>query len=377
MKIAILTSRYPKPEQPYNHMFVHIRSLYFKSQNQDVTVLVPSSEKTEYIIDDIRVLCDSTSNIANQLDQYDVTYLHLLQLYPFSAADGSIVYDRLKKNNKAFAIYLHGSEVQRYQQYGFDFDWSIKQMIKFFYKNVYVIPKMRRFLIQTQSRPNTIIIFPSLWMKQNAEENLRMKINNYTIIPNGIDTDFFGTPKTIATNPRRLVSIRSFSSKVYNILDSIMVLEKLPKDYTLTIYGEGFLIPYYLRVIKQKNLEERVTIIPKFLDREAMKQVFLSYDLFISTTLFDSQGVTMLEAMSSGLLVAAYDNSSRKEFIKDNVTGILGRDVIDLANKIVHITQQQEVFNAIISNGQEYIKQINVPVVGNLELKQLKKIVNQ
>jgi len=79
MKIAILTSRYPKADQPYNHMFVHVRSLYFKSKNEEVTVFVPSKEKSAYTIDGVQVVCDSGKNIANQLDQYDISYLHLFQ----------------------------------------------------------------------------------------------------------------------------------------------------------------------------------------------------------------------------------------------------------------------------------------------------------
>src|SRR5215831_16696598 len=96
MKIAIITSRYPKKDQPYNHMFVHVRALYFKQVNESVTVFVPSREKLNYTIDGIDVVCDSGENIADKLRDFDIAYLHLLNVYyPFRKDSGYFIYKKL------------------------------------------------------------------------------------------------------------------------------------------------------------------------------------------------------------------------------------------------------------------------------------------
>ena len=55
MKIAIITSRYPSLGNPYNHMFVHMRSKEFVKQGQKVEVFVTSKETHEYVFEGISV----------------------------------------------------------------------------------------------------------------------------------------------------------------------------------------------------------------------------------------------------------------------------------------------------------------------------------
>ena len=43
MKVAIITSRYPSKNNPYNHMFVHMRSIEMIKQGIDVTIFIPSN----------------------------------------------------------------------------------------------------------------------------------------------------------------------------------------------------------------------------------------------------------------------------------------------------------------------------------------------
>lgn len=375
MKIAIVTSRYPKKDQPYNHMFVHVRSLYFKSQNEDITVFVPSAETSNYVIDGIDVVCDSGRNIAGLLSDFDIVYLHLLNVYPLRKDSGHLIYKKLLKLDVPVAMYIHGSEVLKYPKHMHDFIFGLRGISKVVYRNFWHFPVMKRIVNNLNKKQNVCFMFPSKWMKDIAEENFSMKLNNSFLIPNGIDPVFFETNKKLSLEPRKIVTIRSFSTKVYNIDQTIDVLERLPSDYTLDIYGEGRLLPKYEKMIKERNLGDRVRIIPKFLNRDSLKDIFIQYDIFISTTLFDSQGVTMLEAMASGLLLAATNNSSREEFIKDGITGILGDSTQDLANKIIEVTQSQEVYKKIIEQGQKSMEEISVEKVGFKELEVLKNLV--
>lgn len=374
MKIAILTSRYPSQEQPYNHMFVHTRARNLQ-KNCSVTVFVPSNQSENYVYEGITVVKTSNKKIIDLAADADLLYLHLLNIYPFSKESGLPIYQYIIKKNLPHAIYIHGSEVQKYGQYGFDFDFSIRQITKFFFKDFFVIPHMRLFFKKTNKRRNNLVLFPSKWMKSTAEKSLNIKFDNYRIIPNGIDTDFFDLRQELAINPRRMVSIRSFSSEVYDIKKTIELMSLLPDDYTLDIYGEGKLILKYKKLIVKMNLKKRVKIIPKFLDHENMKKTFRSYDLFISTTRFDSQGVTMLEAVSSGLLLVTINNSSREEFIEDGVTGLLANNVYELSNKIVEITNNNALFQKVVLQGSSKMKDLSTNCISEKEIDALKNVI--
>jgi len=212
-------------------------------------------------------------------------------------------------------------------------------------------------------------------MKSTAERNLNVKFDKSLIIPNGIDTEFFDLKPELSVKPRKLITIRSFSSKVYNIEQTIELMSLLPDDYTLDIYGEGKLMLNYEKLIVKMNLEKRVKIIPKFLDRANMKETFRSYDLFISTTRFDSQGVTMLEAVSSGLLLATINNSSREEFIQDGVTGILAKDVNELSEKIVEVTNNNQLFQNIVLQGNNKMKDFSDNSISEKEIDALRNVI--
>ena len=76
MKIAIITSRYPSQGNPYNHMFVHMRSKEYIKQGEQVEVFVPSIEVKEYIFEGVRVRVMPSKEITKYLKEYDLLYLH-------------------------------------------------------------------------------------------------------------------------------------------------------------------------------------------------------------------------------------------------------------------------------------------------------------
>ena len=107
-----------------------------------------------------------------------------------------------------------------------------------------------------------------------------------------------------------------------------------------------------------------------------MNKLFHQYNTFISTTKLDTQGVTMLEAMASGLLVASIENSSKKEFISDMKTGVLGSNSLELANKILKASTDEDLFRSITNSGRKSMEKIDVKLTCKKELEILKEIAN-
>ena len=370
MKIAIITSRYPSEGNPYNHMFVHMRSKEFVKQGEHVQVLVPAKSENEYIFEGINVKQMPSNEIIKSMKEYDIMYLHLLHLYPLMRTDGWPIYKAIMQKQYPFAMYVHGSEFTFFKARFFNDSYSIRDFVSWLRKDIYHMPRLIKFFSTTHHGE---IITPSNWMKKKINNILNYsKIN---IIPNGIDVNLFKYRKV--QRGFRIISLRPLGDKVYDIESTINVLSLLPDHYSLDIYGKGKYKQHYNNIIKDKGLSDRIKIYDAFIERKDMPVFFRDYNVFISTTKLDSQGITMLEAMSCGLLVSSIDNSSKKEFIIDMKTGILAETPKELADKILEVTSDQNLFENITLSGRKSMEEINVEITCKEELNILKKIANK
>jgi glycosyltransferase involved in cell wall biosynthesis len=373
MKLAIITSRYPKENEPYNHMFVHVRALYFQSRGVEVTILVPAKDKITYNYQGITVHENSSKEIVNELASYDLLYLHLLNQYPLKNG-GFRIYNAIKKNKYPVAIYLHGTDVLVYPEYLSDFSWTVKGIVKYLYVNLWNHYTMNQFLDRISNSNRYLIMTPSNWMKNHTEKVFKRRFDNFHAVANGIDTELFDVPFNY-NNRFKILTIRPLSDPKYGVDMSIELMRFLPSVYTLDIYGKGHLKSKYEDQIRRNNLEDRVTIIEEFIEREDIPMLFSNYGIFSAFTLFDSQGVIMCEAMASRLLTISNDNSAINEFIIDGEGGIVEDDFEVLANRIVSITEDIDKMESIVEKGRILMKDINYRIQGEKELIQLKKII--
>lgn len=372
MKITILTSRYPSTKSPYNHMFVHSRCLEFVKADMDVTVFVCSEKINTYSYQNIQVNELPAKLIIEKIYPDSLLYIHLLNIYPFQKNNGWIIYKHILKSQIPFVFYVHGNEVQKYTARFYEFNYRISDVLKWIKKDILVIPKMRRFVKKAYRGK---YIFPSIWMKIEAEKNLKTTISRYDILPNGIDIQLFDYSDR-KEDAFKLLTIRSLSQKVYDIEKTIEVMSFLPKQFTLDIYGEGVFLHKYQLLIKKFGLSERVKIIPEFFSKRRMADLFKNYGIFISTTRMDSQGITMMEAMAAGLVVASTDNSSKREFITDGENGILGENAKEIAEKIKTIASDNYKFEKMAKNGKIKIEKLNIKEVTKKEIRILNEFKN-
>jgi len=370
MNVKVVTSRYPDKNSPYNHMFVHTRCLEIINQGINVEVYIPSSKTESFTYEGVKVYKLPSNVIISCIKKGDIIYIHLLNIYPFSKSNGWPIYNFILKNNLIYAMYIHGFEAQRYSSRMYEFNFTIREILRWLKKDLLVFPKFKYFVNKTKDQG--LFIFPSKWMKSEMEKNLNCKINEYHIIPNGIDTKFF-----IFQNQSeyrfKMLTIRSLSSKVYDVEKTIEVMSHLPEQFTLDIYGEGVYLKKYQKMIEKKRLGNRVKIISTFVEKEEMRNLFRNYGVFISTTKMDSQGVTIMEAMAAGLLAVNTDNSSKREFFCDMKTSVLAKSTKSIAEKINHICSDLNLYNKITLEGSKSIKKLNITITIKNEIKVIKQ----
>ena len=375
MKVAIITSRYPSLGNPYNHMFVHMRSKEFVRQGEKVQVFVPSRENHEYMFEGILVKHIPSKDMIQYLSDYDVLYLHLLHIYPFMQQDGWPIYKAIMENKLPCVMYVHGSEVQRYSARLFDANNSFLGILKRIKKDFLLVYFMRKFANFHKVNKSLFFLFPSLWMKKEMEQNLEVEVSNYDVIPNGIETNLF-TFSNLFSNRFKLISLRPLSSMKYAVDVAIETMRFLPKEYTLDIFGKGKYENTFKKLIKKYSLQSRIKIYNTFIDKSDMPQHFSKYGVSMSTTRMDAQGVSMCEAISSGLLTVSNKNTAIPEFITDMVTGVLGNNPKELADKILEVTSNQEIFERITKAGRKSMEEIHITVTCKKELKILKEVAS-
>ncbi|ADY29184.1 glycosyl transferase group 1 [Cellulophaga lytica DSM 7489] len=340
-------------------MFVHMRCLEMLKQGVEIVVYVPSTIAHTYVYEGITVNCLPSKDIIKHLTNKDKLYLHLLNIYPFSKKNGWIIYKHILDKHIPAVFYVHGSEVQKYGSRIFEFRYRIKDFLIWLKKDFLVIPKMKVFVKTALKRENIKFIYPSIWMKEDMEVNLGVAIPYFKIIPNGIDVDLFSYQETYE-NRYKMLTLRPLSSKKYAVDIAIKIMSFLPNNYTLDIYGKGFYKKQYLEQIKALKLEDRIKINSSFIDRNDLNSFFSKYGVFLCPTRMDAQGVTMCEAMATGLLTVSSLNTAIPEFITHLDNGIIGNNLEAIAKNIIDNTESMEKYKNITIRARKSMENIAI-----------------
>ena len=158
--------------------------------------------------------------------------------------------------------------------------------------------------------------------------------NPYSIIPTGIDLSKFHTlhhPEDLAAIKQRygkpfphLITVGRMSSEksIQSLLNAIKTLKEIGHTVHLTAIGDGPDRPSYEAFVEAHNLQDVV----HFLGMIPHDQLPLYYhmaDYFVSFSKTETQGLTTIEALASGLPVIAYEDIHLKTLITPHKHGML------------------------------------------------------
>jgi glycosyltransferase involved in cell wall biosynthesis len=365
MKMAVISSRYPSKGNIYSHMWVHARAKEFVKNGVEVCVFVPSKTIEEYSFEGVQVIKAPDFDIAKRILNFQVVYIHLLSIYPYPKLSGWPIYKSIIKNKIRCFMYLHGSEVQSTERYSFDDENNFYSLAVKYYKRYIFLPRMRMFCQYVDQSGG--FLSPSVWMRQEAESELKISLKNVSICPNGIDTELFDfMPKF--ENVNKMLCIRPLSSRKYAVDTAIELLALLPEHFTLDIYGKGHLKEELLTLARKLNVENRLKITEEFIDRVEIPRLMSNYGTFLATTRMDAQGVIMCEAMSAGLITVSSNNTAIPEFVKDMETGLCEDNLSIVAKNLVLISTDKAQFDYITQASRAFIQTINIKNMTEKEL---------
>ncbi len=139
------------------------------------------------------------------------------------------------------------------------------------------------------------------------------------------------------------------------IIDAAPNVLNLFPNAKFIIVGKGPAEQHYLSLVKSRGLLDSF-IFTGYVEDAILPNYYAAADVFVFPSTFDTQGLVVLEALSTGIPVVVRNNSASAEFIEDGKTGHIFTDQFDLPSKIVNSIKNKETFG---KNASEYSKKFD------------------
>jgi glycosyltransferase involved in cell wall biosynthesis len=353
MRLLILDENYPHLNNLMGDVFVHVRAKeYARDHELKVFSFFHKPGMLEY--EGIAIeFFDDIPQLAHAIKKFnpDKILIHFYQSWMLERI--------IKICEKPVIVWVHGYEALGWYRRLFNYTLYSPVLFNYIRRNIYQQYHFRK-LIQFANKTGKVdFVFVSNWMRKITEFDSLSKIKEKYIIANPIDTNLFAYSKKKEEQRKHILVLRSFNSNKYANDISIKAILLLSQksffsDLHFTVIGTGYLFKKLtapLRKFKNVDIQERAVrqiLIP---------EIHALNGIFLCPTRQDAQGVSMCEAMSSGLVPITSSNTAIPEFVQDQRTGILTKSIQEVADAIEMLYFQPELFMAISSRAATFIRE--------------------
>ncbi len=354
-KLLIVSNNYPSELDIYANAFIHSRVVYY-TKELDVQVLIynPNKRYTRYQYENIPVqVTNDKRQFKHFLETYkpDIIAIHFVEAWMFKSF--------IKDSTCPIYIWVHGAEALGWYRRLFNLT-NLKVFLAYIKNNIIQLVGLNRIIRHSNQFGKIKFIFVSNWMKRITEHDTFSKIKQVEIIPNPIDTNIFEYIPKEKEKRMKILLIRPFDSRKYANDMAIKAIQELHKrsffkDLEISIYGKGKFFTHLTDKIKNYP---NVNITNTFIEHTKIPLIHQRYGIFLCPTRQDAQGVSMCEAMSSGLVVITSENTAIPEFVEDNKTGLLTHGPKEIADKIEFLYYHPELFSYISQRASIHIREI-------------------
>ena len=154
---------------------------------------------------------------------------------------------------------------------------------------------------------------------------------------------FSSNEKSSLNNNKFISCGRLVEQKGFEYLIEIMKLFVMNnKEYILDIYGDGPLRDKLINKIKEYDLINYVNI---YSTNKNIEKLYLNYDLFLNTSIYEGFGLVTLEALECGLPVIGFDIPANRTIIENNKTGKLIKhyDIKEYARILLNLVKEKNI----------------------------------
>jgi glycogen(starch) synthase len=166
----------------------------------------------------------------------------------------------------------------------------------------------------------------------------------------GVDVGKFKPSKQIPSNKMLFVGQISHHKGVDLLIEALAILRAKRPDlgFELTIAGHAYEQNFERKLremVQIHNLSDRVSFIG-FTARDSMHELYQNHSILVFPSIWpEPMGITILEAMASGLCVLASGTGGSRELYTSGVTGyeFQSEDAPDLAKNIEYLLSNPEI----------------------------------
>lgn len=375
MRILVLDINYPSDTNLYGDVFVHARVKGYLAHGHKVHVLAFFTRGESYEFEGVSVTCVATlSELQTAISALapDVIAIHFFQ--------GWMLEKLVKRTSAPIVVWVHGGEALGWYRRLFDLRVN-GDFARYAASNSLQLFRMHRlYRYIHDNRERAAIVFVSEWMRKIAETDALSRLRAYSVIPNPIDTELFRFESKAPDLRTRILLIRSFDSRKYANDLAIAAIQQLRsragfQDMSFTIVGSGRLFAELTAPLRGLT---NVTLIERFLTRGAIRELHSRHGVFLCPTRQDAQGVSMCEAMASGLIPITSRNTAIPEFVTHGKSGYLCDGPDEIANALAELHESPERFErmsieAAKSIGAKAASAVVIP----MELAVMQRLVPQ
>lgn len=376
LRALVLDDNYPSHTNLYGDVFAHVRLRGYQGHLH--TVVCSLQHKQDYVHEGIIVKSFET---AANLRRYVLDSNPDIVLVHFALA--KIIDSIILNSSKPAIIWVHGYEAIHWTRRLFNFeiqDYTPLNLYRTQKNNREQLTSFKRLIHASNSGAPISFIFVSKWMKHVCENDCGLQIKHSTIIPNPVNDDHFAYVQKDPATRTHVLSIRSFDSRKYAndvTAEAINLLSHRPGFDRLAfrIFGRG---RYFADIRNRLSNHKNVLFDQRFLNHEEIKQQHAWAGIFLCPTRQDAQGVSMCEAMSSGLVPVTSHNTAIPEFVQDGINGLLTKNAAQIADSINALNEDSQLFLSLSSRAARDIRaKAGLSGVIRRELTLINEVVNK
>ncbi|MDO8554316.1 MAG: glycosyltransferase [Candidatus Micrarchaeota archaeon] len=148
----------------------------------------------------------------------------------------------------------------------------------------------------------------------------------------------------------------ALEKKIEMIIESAQSVINLIPETKFVIVGKGPAENHYKDIVKKMGLEKHI-LFTGYIENDILLSAYAAADAFVFPSLFDTQGLSVIEAMASGVPAIVKKDAATAEFIEDDKNGYHFSDHFDFHEKIVNAIKNK---NKLSENAKAAVKKFDI-----------------
>lgn len=352
--LLVIAPKYPSEETPYGGQPVERRLSLYRKAGYSPSVFVPvrrgAATSKRFGIDVHRMSLEDLDRVVELTGRSQILVHH----------PSPEVWDAVKPfvGRLPIHLWIHGYEARDWRDA--EFGTPEDEMKEKTPRLDAIGVDRKRALGEAFADDRVTKIFVSEYMQEVATRFVGVEPLNHQVIHNVIDTAMFPYEERREGDRLRVLSIRSFATRTY-ATDMIrgVIQELAGRDFFghlhFEVRGDG---KFFDEDTGPLARFENVTVVRGIVEGADVARLMARDGVMLIPTRLDTQGITIGEAMSSGMAVVTNATAAIPEFI-DQQSGMLSppEDVVSMADSIQRLYRDPDLFAAISKAAAERVRQ--------------------